>query len=91
MKIEIINEKGNKPEKGLYKCIRKSKDYGSSISDLRKKDSENGSKDEKERRNDKEAPIGDRNAFEMKKGRVMEHVSLLDFCKTPFCRRRRPY
>jgi hypothetical protein len=51
----------------IYKCIRKSKDYGSSISDLRKKDSESGSKDERGRRNDKEAPIGDRDAFEMKK------------------------
>jgi hypothetical protein len=55
------------------------------------KDSKSGSKNEKGRRNDKKAPIGDRNALEMKGGRVMGHVSLLDFCKTPFCRRRRPY
>jgi hypothetical protein len=55
------------------------------------KDSKSGSKDEKGRRNNKKAPIGDRDALEVKGGRVMEHVSLLDLCKTPFCRRRRPY
>jgi hypothetical protein len=91
MKMEIINKRETSPKKELYKCIRKSKEYGSSISDIRKKDSKSGSKDEKERRNDKKAPIGDRDALEMKKGRVMEHVSLLDLCKTSFCRRRRPY
>jgi hypothetical protein len=91
MKMEIINEKGNKPEKELYKCIRKSKDYGFSMLDFRKKNSESGSKNEKGRRNDKEASIGDRNALEVKGGRVIKHVSLLDFCKTSFCRRRRPY
>jgi hypothetical protein len=53
--MEIINEKENTPEKGLYKCIKKSKNYGSSISDLRKKNSESGSKDEKRRRNNKKA------------------------------------
>jgi hypothetical protein len=89
--MEIINEKENKPEKGLCKCIRKSKDYGSLILNLRKKNSESGSKDEKRKRNDKKAPIGDRDAFEVKRGRVIKHVSLLDLCKTPFCRRRRPY
>jgi hypothetical protein len=63
------------------------------IFDIRfsEKDSKSGSKDERERRNDKEAPIGDRDAFEVKRGRVMGHVSLFDLCKTPFCRRRRPY
>jgi predicted metal-binding protein len=29
--------------------------------------------------------------FEIKEKRVMGHVSLLDLCKTPFCKRRRPY
>jgi hypothetical protein len=91
MKMEIINKRENKPEKGLYKCIRKSKDYGSSISDLQKKDFESGLKNERGRRNDKEASIGDRNAFGIKRGRVIEYVSLLDFCKIPFCRRRKPY
>jgi hypothetical protein len=63
------------------------------IFDIRssEKDFKSGSKDERGRRNDKKAPIGDRDAFEMKGGRVMGYVSLLDFCKTPFCRRRRPY
>jgi hypothetical protein len=86
-----LTKKKTSSKKELYKCIRKSKNNGFSISDLRKKNSENGSKDEKGRRNNKKAPIGDRNALEVKKGRVIEHVSLLDFCKTPFCRRRRPY
>jgi hypothetical protein len=89
--MEIINKRGNKPEKGLYKCIRKSKDCGFSILNLRKKDFESGSKNERGRRNNKKAPIGDRDALEVKGGRVMGHVSLLDLCKTPFCRRRRPY
>jgi hypothetical protein len=89
--MEIINEKENKPEKRLYKYIKKSKNYESSISNLRKKNSESGSKNEKGRRNNKKAPIGDRDALEMKEERVMEHVSLLDLYKTSFCKRRRPY
>jgi hypothetical protein len=34
MKMKIINEKGNKPQKELYKCIRKSRKYGFLILDL---------------------------------------------------------
>jgi hypothetical protein len=65
MKMEIINEKKTSPKK-LYKCIKKSKQYGFSISDLRKKASESGSKNEIKRRNNKKASIHDRDAFEIK-------------------------
>jgi hypothetical protein len=50
----------------LYKCSRKSKEYEFSILNLRKKASESGSKDEIGRKNDKKAPISDRDAFEIK-------------------------
>jgi hypothetical protein len=64
--MEIINEKKTSPKKELYKCIRKSKKYRFSISDLWKKDFKSGSKNEKGRRNNKKAPIGGRNALEVK-------------------------
>jgi hypothetical protein len=60
-------KKETSPKKELYKCIRKSKGCGFSILDLRKKNSKSGSKNEKGRRNDKKAPIGGRNALEVKR------------------------
>jgi hypothetical protein len=46
---------------------KKSKKYEFSILDLQKRAFENGLKNEKGRRNNKEASIGDRDAFEVKK------------------------
>jgi hypothetical protein len=84
--MEIFNEGKMSPKKKLYKCIRKSKEYKFLISDFWKKAFEGGSKDERGRRTNKKASISDRDALEVKRKRVIGHVSLFEFCKTSFCR-----